>query len=79
MPPIGRRGVDLYGQSAATGAWVWAGNQVGADFDDDQVCGPVAGITKPLYDSFPTPGAMDPGAVSRSILYLPLWRACSGL
>ena len=34
MPAVGRNGVDLYAQTAASGAWVWAGN-IGGVTDPD--------------------------------------------
>eukprot|EP00037_Helgoeca_nana_P028974 m.344136 g.344136 ORF g.344136 m.344136 type:complete len:811 (-) comp27878_c0_seq1:173-2605(-) len=64
MPPLGRRGVDLYGQAAGTAAWVWAGN-FGSSPDDTTHCGPL------------NEAPLDTAAATRFMLYLPLWRACS--
>eukprot|EP00035_Acanthoeca_spectabilis_P007412 m.136418 g.136418 ORF g.136418 m.136418 type:complete len:830 (-) comp13943_c0_seq1:293-2782(-) len=66
MPPLGRRGVDLYGQSALTGEWVWAGNYASSPSDHSAYCGGLS-----------TAGALDTAAATRFMLYLPLWRACS--
>ena len=68
MPPLGRNGVDLYGQSKATEAWVWGGNIAGSG-DDNNICGP-------LHKGNDT---IDSTLASKFILYLPLWRACDNL
>eukprot|EP00040_Diaphanoeca_grandis_P020150 m.107095 g.107095 ORF g.107095 m.107095 type:complete len:858 (-) comp27770_c0_seq2:220-2793(-) len=66
MPPLGRNGVDLYGQAAATNQWVWAGNVAGTG-DDDMVTGRL------------TSNTINSAAATRFMLYLPLWRACDNL
>lgn len=70
MPPLGRAGVDLYAQSAATGRWVWAGNYVGDVGKTDAMCGTLTNAPATVVDS---------AVATRFLLYLPLWRACSSL
>ena len=79
MPMVGRRGVDLYGQSADSGGWVWAGNYAGTDPENDAICGPVVGTPQPWWSGAPPSTGVNTSAVTRFILYLPLWRSCSNL
>ena len=76
MPPLGRNGVDLYGQTKATGAWVWAGNAAGSS--SDEICAPLTAFTTDASSSGRADNSpLDSSVVARFILYLPLWRACS--
>ena len=79
MPLVGRRGVDLYGQSADSGGWVWAGNYAGTDPENDAICGPVVGTPAAWWSGAPPSTGINTSAVTRFILYLPLWRSCSNL
>ena len=48
MPAVGRNGVDLYAQTAASGAWVWAGNIGGVTapaVPTEDICGPLTALT----------------------------------
>ena len=75
MPPLGRNGVDLYAQTKATGAWVWAGNAAGSS---DEICAPLTAFTTDASSSGRADNSpLDSSVVARFILYLPLWRACS--
>jgi hypothetical protein len=67
-----------YGQVRSNGQWVWAGNTAGSGSADEPViCGPLTALTTAASANKTNDAPLDASAVSRFILYLPLWRACS--
>ena len=68
MPAVGRNGVDLYAQTAATGAWVWAGNIGGVTPRTEpttEICGPLTALTDDDAGARTNPFPLDVSAATR--------------
>ena len=68
----GRNGVDLYAQTAASGAWVWAGN-FGAVTErtvpTNEICGPLTALTDDDVSSKPNLHPLNTSAATRFMMY----------